>query len=74
MAQRSFAVWTSEALATHGSICESYDKVTCPVLEVGDSHNGCFDGAARMITGMKNSPSKGQSWAKHTTFLGMCLQ
>ncbi|KAE9056205.1 hypothetical protein PF007_g32069, partial [Phytophthora fragariae] len=65
---------TQHQILQHGSICESNDKVTCPVLEIGGSHNGCFDGVARMITGMKNSPSKGQSWAKHTTFLGMGLQ
>ncbi|ETP23008.1 hypothetical protein F441_03786 [Phytophthora nicotianae CJ01A1] len=70
----------------HGSICEAYDKVKCPVLEIGGWNDGYFNGVARMIKGMKSSPSKGvvgpwsHNWPNHATpgpqvgFLEMCRQ
>ncbi|KAE9061661.1 hypothetical protein PF010_g29733, partial [Phytophthora fragariae] len=77
---------TRDEFWEHGSICESYDTVTCPVLEIGGWNDGYFNGVARMIKGMKNSPSKGvigpwsHNWPNHATpgpqigFLDMCRQ
>ncbi|KAF4138479.1 X-Pro dipeptidyl-peptidase C-terminal non-catalytic domain [Phytophthora infestans] len=53
---------TRDEFWEHGSICETYDKVKCPVLEIGGWNDGYFNGVARMIKGMKNSPSKGVWW------------
>ncbi|KAG3103215.1 hypothetical protein PI124_g20639 [Phytophthora idaei] len=77
---------TRDEFWEHGSICEAYDKVKCPVLEIGGWNDGYFNGVARMIKGMKNSPSKGvvgpwsHNWPNHATpgpqvgFLEMCRQ
>ncbi|EGZ14669.1 hypothetical protein PHYSODRAFT_545898, partial [Phytophthora sojae] len=77
---------TRDEFWEHGSICESYDTVTCPVLEIGGWNDGYFNGVARMVKGMKNSPSKGvigpwsHNWPNHATpgpqigFLEMCRQ
>ncbi|KAI9982563.1 hypothetical protein PInf_008534 [Phytophthora infestans] len=77
---------TRDEFWEHGSICETYDKVKCPVLEIGGWNDGYFNGVARMIKGMKNSPSKGvvgpwsHNWPNSATpgpqvgFLELCRQ
>jgi predicted acyl esterase len=77
---------TRDEFWQHGSISESYQAVQCPVLEIGGWNDGYFNGVARMIKGMKNSPSKGvigpwsHNWPNRATpgpqvgFLEMCRQ
>uniref|UniRef100_H3GN09 Xaa-Pro dipeptidyl-peptidase C-terminal domain-containing protein n=2 Tax=Phytophthora ramorum TaxID=164328 RepID=H3GN09_PHYRM len=77
---------TRDEFWEHGSICESYGTVECPVLAIGGWNDGYFNAVARLIKGVKHSPSRGvvgpwsHNWPNHATpgpqigFLEMCRQ
>ncbi|KAG6962530.1 hypothetical protein JG688_00008553 [Phytophthora aleatoria] len=48
---------TRDEFWEHGSICEAYDKVKCPVLEIGGWNDGYFNGVARMIKDEIENPT-----------------
>lgn len=70
----------------HGSICESYETVKCPVLAIGGWTDGYYNGIFRMMSSMTNCVRKGvigpwsHEWPNHATpgpqvgFLDMCLE
>lgn len=70
----------------HGSICESYDSVKCPVLAIGGWTDGYYNGIFRMVASMKNCVRKGvigpwsHEWPNVATpgpqvgFLEMCRE
>ncbi|RLN96294.1 hypothetical protein BBJ28_00009327 [Nothophytophthora sp. Chile5] len=77
---------TRDEFWEHASICEDYDAVQCPILEIGGWTDGYYNGVARMVEGMTKCERKGvigpwsHNWPNHATpgpqvgFLEMCRQ